>query len=148
MKGTGRSIGDQPAEQEHHRRVPNTSALEGRQRRTQPRWCLCARVLGLIPAQHGTVRSLMSKDLAGVRGKELSMITVEYAPRGCDSERRHIRRHRSVLEGSIVMQVSGGAPVTLRPLATRSHFNGLSPCLNPSRFVLLKSLSPKRGHHK
>ena len=35
-------------------------------------------------AQNDPVRSLLSKDLAGVPGKELSMITVEYAPGAID----------------------------------------------------------------
>jgi hypothetical protein len=73
------------------------------------------------------------------------MITVEYA--STDQCLRMVPTHR-IGEGSIVMQVSGRAPVTLRPLATRSRFNGLSSCLHSSRFVLLKSLSPERGHHK
>ena len=33
---------------------------------------------GTLVAQNDSVRSLLSKDLAGVPGKELSMITVEY----------------------------------------------------------------------
>ena len=37
---------------------------------------------GTLVAQDGTVKSLLSKDLAGVPGKELSMITVEYPPGG------------------------------------------------------------------
>ena len=70
---------------------------------------------GSLLARHGTVRSLMSKDLAGVPGKELSMISVEYAPGGSDPVHRHFAQALVyVLEGSIVMQVSGAAPVTLR----------------------------------
>ena len=39
---------------------------------------------GTLVAQDATVRSLLSKDLAGIPGKELSMITVEYPPGGSD----------------------------------------------------------------
>ena len=40
-------------------------------------------------AQEATVRSLMSKDLAGVPGRELSMITVEYPPGRRDPVHTH-----------------------------------------------------------
>jgi quercetin dioxygenase-like cupin family protein len=63
-----------------------------------------------------SVRSLMSKDLEGVPGKEISMITVEYPPGGADPVHTHqAQTMLYVLEGSIVMQVEGGAPVTLVP---------------------------------
>src|SRR5262245_50195851 len=70
---------------------------------------------GTLVAQDG-VRSLLSKDLAGVPGKELSMITVEYPPGGSTpAHTHHAQAMLYVLEGSIVMQVRGGAPVTLMP---------------------------------
>ena len=67
-------------------------------------------------AQSATVAELLSKELMGVAGKELSMISVEYAPGGTDP----VHTHRAqaliyVLEGSIVMQVRGGPLVTLTP---------------------------------
>jgi quercetin dioxygenase-like cupin family protein len=63
-----------------------------------------------------TVQSLFSKDLVGVPGKELSMITVEYQPGGVDPvHTHHAQALVYVLEGSIVMQVKGSAPVTLGP---------------------------------
>ena len=44
------------------------------------------------------------------------MITVEYPPGGVDPVHRHDAQALVyVLEGSIVMQVRGGAPVTLLP---------------------------------
>ena len=62
------------------------------------------------------VKSLLSKDLAGVPGKELSMITVEYAPGASDPvHTHHAQALVYVLEGSIVMQVKGAEPVTLTP---------------------------------
>jgi quercetin dioxygenase-like cupin family protein len=71
---------------------------------------------GTLVAQEATVRSLMSKDLAGGPGKELSMITVEYPPGGTDRvHTHHAQALVYVLEGSILMQVKGGAPVTLTP---------------------------------
>ena len=71
---------------------------------------------GTLVAQDDPVRSLLSKDLAGVPGKELSMITVEYPPGGSSpAHTHHAQALVYVLEGSIVMQVRGGAPVTLAP---------------------------------
>ena len=71
---------------------------------------------GTLLAQDATVRSLLSKDLAAVPGKELSMITVEYAPGASDPvHTHHAQALVYVLEGSVVMQVKGGAPVTLKP---------------------------------
>ena len=71
---------------------------------------------GTLAAQDATVRSLLSKDLAGVQGRELSMITVEYPPGGSDPVHTHdAQAVVYVLEGSIVMQVRGGHPVTLLP---------------------------------
>ncbi len=67
-------------------------------------------------AQEASVRSLLSKDLIGVPGKELVMITVEYPPGADDPvHTHHAQALVYVLEGSIVMQVRGGAPVTLTP---------------------------------
>ena len=63
-----------------------------------------------------TVTPLLSKDLSHAEGKELSMITVEYAPGGSDPvHTHHAQALVYVLEGSAVMQVRGGQPVTLTP---------------------------------
>jgi quercetin dioxygenase-like cupin family protein len=71
---------------------------------------------GTLMAQQPRVTSLMSKDLAEIPGREVLMITVEYAPGGSDPIHRH-NAHALVyvLEGSIVMQVKGGEQVTLTP---------------------------------
>ena len=62
------------------------------------------------------VRSLMSKDLSGDPAKELLMIAVEYPPGSADPvHAHHAQAFVYVLEGTIVMQVRGGAPVTLSP---------------------------------
>jgi quercetin dioxygenase-like cupin family protein len=69
---------------------------------------------GTLVAQDATVRSLVSKDLVGDPRRELSMITVEYAPGGTDPVHTHNAQALVyVLEGSIVMQVKGSVPVTL-----------------------------------
>jgi quercetin dioxygenase-like cupin family protein len=69
-----------------------------------------------LVAHDAIVRSLLSKDLADVQGKELSMLTVEYPPGSVDPvHTHHAQALVYVLEGSIVMQVRGGAPVTLAP---------------------------------
>jgi quercetin dioxygenase-like cupin family protein len=94
---------------------------------------------GTLSAQHAVVTPLMSKDLLESPGKELSMITVEYAAGGSGPIHRHNAhgliyvlegsitmcwRDRSlcaggidhyVLEGSIIMQVKSGQQVTLIP---------------------------------
>src|SRR6266480_450412 len=69
---------------------------------------------GTVMAQQAKVTSLMSKDLTEIPGKEVLMITVEYAPGGVDPIHRHnAHAFVYVLEGSIVMQVKGGKEVTL-----------------------------------
>ena len=77
-------------------------------------------LLGLITsaamAQEAKVTSLMSKDLPDIPGKEMLMILVEHPPGGSNPAHRH-NAHAIlyVLEGSVVMQVKGGQPVTLKP---------------------------------
>ena len=67
-------------------------------------------------AEDGAVRSLLSKDLSGVPGKEISMITVDYPPGGSTPIHTHSAQAMVyVLDGSIVMQVKGGEPMTLGP---------------------------------
>jgi quercetin dioxygenase-like cupin family protein len=71
---------------------------------------------GSLTAQEPTVVPLMEKVLSNIPGKEVVMITVEYAPGGADPVHRHnANAFVYVLEGSIVMQVKGGEPVTLLP---------------------------------
>ena len=62
------------------------------------------------------VMELMTKDLKNVPGKEVTMITVDYAPGGADPVHRHnASAFVYVLEGSIVMQMKGEKEVTLHP---------------------------------
>jgi quercetin dioxygenase-like cupin family protein len=71
---------------------------------------------GTLAAQDAPVRSLLSRDLAGDPGREASMIIVEYPPGGSSPPHTHgAQALLYVLEGSIVMQVKGKAPVTLTP---------------------------------
>ena len=71
---------------------------------------------GTLVAENGAVRSLLSKDLAGLPGREVSMITVEYPPGASTPvHTHHAQALVYVLEGSIEMQVRGEAPVTLAP---------------------------------
>jgi quercetin dioxygenase-like cupin family protein len=67
-------------------------------------------------AQDAKVTTLLTKDLAGIPGKEGSMLTVEYAPGASSAIHRHnANTFVYVLEGSVVMQVRGGKEVTLGP---------------------------------
>jgi quercetin dioxygenase-like cupin family protein len=67
-------------------------------------------------APEATVRSLMSKDLAGDPARELSLITIEYPPGSVDPvHTHHAQALVYVLEGTIVMQVRGGVPARLAP---------------------------------
>jgi quercetin dioxygenase-like cupin family protein len=71
---------------------------------------------GAAMAQEPEVTSLMAKELKDIPGKEVSMITVEYAPGGADPIHRHnAHAFVYVLEGSIVMELKGGKQVTLKP---------------------------------
>jgi quercetin dioxygenase-like cupin family protein len=67
-------------------------------------------------AEGPTITPLLGKDLAGLPGKEGVMLTVEYAPGASSSKHRHnAHTFVYVLEGAVVMQVEGGAAVTLGP---------------------------------
>jgi len=62
------------------------------------------------------VTPLVTRDLAGVPGKEVVMLTVEYPPGGASTPHRHDANvFVYVLEGSLIMQVKGQEPVTLNP---------------------------------
>jgi quercetin dioxygenase-like cupin family protein len=77
---------------------------------------LLCHMTGAPSAPPPGVRELVSKDLTESPGRDVLMITVEYAPGGADPVHRHnAHGFVYVLEGSVVMQVEGGKPVTLTP---------------------------------
>ncbi|HSR92041.1 MAG TPA: cupin domain-containing protein [Gemmatimonadales bacterium] len=76
----------------------------------------CLALTDRLAAQEPTVTPLIAKVLTNIPGKEVVMITVEYAPGGADPVHRHnANAFVYVMEGSIVMQVKGGESVTLQP---------------------------------
>ena len=67
-------------------------------------------------AKDAKVTPLMTKALADMPGKEVTVLAVEYMPGGSDPIHRHnAHGFIYVLEGSIIMQVKGGKEVTLTP---------------------------------
>jgi quercetin dioxygenase-like cupin family protein len=79
--------------------------------------CLAAATAaGTAAAQEAKVTPLMTHELAGTDGKEGTIVMVEYAPGGSDPPHRHnAYAFVYVLEGAVVMQVTGGKEVTLGP---------------------------------
>ena len=76
-----------------------------------------------LSAQEPTVTPLITKQLTDMPGKELLVLTVEYAPGASDSSHRHNADALVyVLAGSVVEQVKGGKPVTLT--AGQTFFEG------------------------
>ncbi|OUL99832.1 cupin domain-containing protein [Variovorax sp. JS1663] len=70
---------------------------------------------GAQAAHEVVVKELMTKALADIPGKEVLMITVDYAPGAADPIHRHdAHAFVYVLQGSIVMGVKGGKEVTLK----------------------------------
>ena len=82
---------------------------------------LMSLLLGVTPvlaadAPPPKVTELMTKALPDIPGKEALMLQVEYPPGGADPIHKHdAHAFVYVLEGSIVMGVKGGEPVTLTP---------------------------------
>lgn len=61
------------------------------------------------------VTPLSTKELTDIPGKEVLLVTVDYPPGAADSPHRHNADvFVYVLEGSVVEQVKGGKPVTLK----------------------------------
>lgn len=67
-----------------------------------------------VLANDAKVTPLMLTSLMDLPSKEVQMLTVEYPPRGETVAHRHDAHiFVYVLEGSVIMQVKGRAPVTL-----------------------------------
>jgi quercetin dioxygenase-like cupin family protein len=72
-------------------------------------------IAGAAGADEGGATPLLTQALAGIEGKEVVMVTVEYPPGGRSAPHRHNANvFVYVLEGSVVMGVEGGKSVTLR----------------------------------
>jgi quercetin dioxygenase-like cupin family protein len=89
----------------------------------------CALLLGALSAPHAEaaphaqVKEVMLKDLPDLPGKEGLLLEVLYPPGSADEVHRHnAHAFVYVLEGSIVMQLKGGQPVTLH--AGQSFYEG------------------------
>ncbi|MEP7044763.1 MAG: cupin domain-containing protein [Dokdonella sp.] len=68
------------------------------------------------PAPQAIVTPIMKKTLPDYPGKEAVMLTVDYPPGAVDPVHRHdADAFIYVVEGSIVMGLRGGTPVTLTP---------------------------------
>jgi quercetin dioxygenase-like cupin family protein len=71
-------------------------------------------IFGVVPAEAADVKELFAIDLADYPGKEGRMIEVSYPPGARDVVHRHdAHAFVYVLEGKIIMQLKGQAPVTL-----------------------------------
>jgi quercetin dioxygenase-like cupin family protein len=67
-------------------------------------------------ARAQNVTPLVTKDIPELSGKEVEMITVEYAPGAVDPIHRHNAQvFVYVLEGNVIMQVRGGTQQELGP---------------------------------
>lgn len=76
----------------------------------------CAIASASAAAPMAQVKTLMTRPLPNISGKEVTMLTVTYPPGSEDPVHRHnANAFVYVLEGSIVMQMKGGKPVTLHP---------------------------------
>lgn len=80
-------------------------------------WQVFAFAAGTQPSPlsaHAAVEQFMDKDLIGVPGKELLMLTVEYLLGGASLPHRHDAQvFVYVLEGELSMQVAGSPAVAL-----------------------------------
>ena len=72
-------------------------------------------MLATVPAEAANVKELFAIDLADYAGKEGRMLEVSYPPGGQDMVHRHdAHAFVYVLEGQIIMELKGQAPVTLK----------------------------------
>ena len=96
-------------------------------------------------APHAEVKPVMTRPLPDYPGKEALMLEVTYPPGSEDEVHRHnAHAFVYVMEGSIVMQLKGSAPVTLH--AGQSFYEGPddvhvvgrnASATEPAKFVVL-----------
>ena len=105
-----------------HREILTANARRETQFRRRPRLLVLGLITFLIPILPAwsddavKVTNLVTKDLVNFPGKEVTMITVDYAPGAADPVHRHnASAFIYVLKGSIQMQMKGGEKVTLHP---------------------------------
>lgn len=75
-------------------------------------------IISWAPVAHAQTKAtpILSKDLKDFAGKEVAVSTVEYPPGFASAPHRHdAETFVYVLEGTMIMQVKGGQPVTLGP---------------------------------
>jgi quercetin dioxygenase-like cupin family protein len=121
-----------------------------RSRRAAICGALTAALLSFAPSdalagEPGTVTHLLTQPLEDVPGKEVEMITVDYAPGAVDPVHRHdASAFIYVLEGTIEMQMEGSEKVTIGPGQTfyedptRVHLVGRNTSdTAPAKFVVL-----------
>jgi quercetin dioxygenase-like cupin family protein len=76
---------------------------------------MCLALMSVTMHAQG-VTPLMTKDIPEFPGKEVEMITVQYAPGAVDPIHRHDAHvFVYVLEGKVIMQVKGGVQQELGP---------------------------------
>ena len=92
-----------------------------------------------LPLKHTLIHRM---DLAGLEGKQGALVVVEYAPGASDQKHYHSGHlFTYVVEGSVVWEVEGEAPVTLnagdafydRPKQVHNHRNASATA--PAKFV-------------
>ena len=92
-----------------------------------------------LPLKHSVIHRM---DLAGLEGKQGALVAVEYAPGASDQKHYHSGHlFTYVIEGSVIWEVEGQAPVTLkagdtfydRPKQVHNHRNASATA--PAKFV-------------
>ena len=108
---------------------PSPDLFKKRRSCTKSLAMACVLLLGVLhaphshAAPHAEVKEVMLKDLSDLPGKEGLLLEVLYPPASTDEVHRHnAHAFVYVLEGSIVMQLKGGKPVTLH--AGQSFYEG------------------------
>src|SRR5882762_4513750 len=97
------------------------------------------------------VKEIMSKPLTDIPGKEGLVLTVTYPPGGGDEIHRHdAHAFVYVIEGSIVMQLRGAEPVTVKAGEVR-RVSGEEPGCSGSasgQVTQVAFLSARYGRHR